>query len=95
MDVSERDYISNDFNTTPEKMQKVRTTFNSSKLKDQETASGATKLNSAYLQASMQGQQIGLDGEPGVQVDEKADADEAGQNNISNENDPEQEMNKG
>ena len=34
MDVSDRDFVSNDFNTTPEKMQKVRTTFNSSKLKD-------------------------------------------------------------
>jgi len=34
MDVSDSGFVSNDFNTTPEKMQKVRTTFNSSKLKD-------------------------------------------------------------
>lgn len=59
MDVSDRDYVSNDYNTTPEKMQKTRTTLNSSKLKDQETASGATKQNSACLQSSMQGQQMG------------------------------------
>ena len=71
MDVSDRDFISNDFNTTSEKTAKVRTTFNSSKFKDQETASGATKQNSAYLQASMQGQQIGDGG-----IDEKDGTDD-------------------
>lgn len=89
MDVSDRDYVSNDFNTTPEKMQKVRTTLNSSKLKDQETASGATKQNSAYLQSSMQGQQIG-DGGGGA--DEKDNADEQDQNNVMNPDDPDQEV---
>ena len=93
MDVSDRDYVSNDFNTTPEKMQKVRTTFNSSKLKDQETASGATKQNSAYLQSSMQGQQIG-DGGGGASIDEKDKDGLVGQdhNNIINPDDPESEV---
>ena len=56
MDVSERDYVSNDFNTTPERNKNARVTFNSSKLKDQDTASGVTgKPNSTMLQSSIQG----------------------------------------
>ena len=70
-------------------MQKARTTMNSSKLKDQDTASGATKRNSAIIQSSIQGQQIGISG----LEDEKENADDkdntGNNNNNGDEADPE------
>lgn len=61
--------------------------MNSSKLKDQETASGATKQNSAYLQSSIQGQQIG-DGA----LDEKDGGDDKDAQNNNMNDDPDQEV---
>ena len=46
MGLTEQEYMSNNFDNTPTKISKNRATLNSSKLKDQDTASGMTKTNS-------------------------------------------------
>ena len=50
--------MSNNFENTPDKISKNRTTLNSSKLKDQDTASGMTKTNSLQQHSSMQESEI-------------------------------------